>query len=266
MWHCLPPELLRDVGCRVLQQPASSSVLTGPRLACKQWRKSMDSAVKRARAKPDNDYVQYFDKIDLRGLTMQTFTGLRCVDNLPSPCLRNLLATAALVSLSVTGTGTNRDYAALAHMPALRRLHFKGPVSLTSERLCILGAHPKLRYLTFDRILFPRTPYPNAACQTAAFHHLEGLRLMCPNPLLGEGSVSCDSGKAGLQFLCRLKSLKRLTIHEDARSQVLFETLETLPLLQDIFLLGTCFGSCVEWATWAVNSPGKPGVYSNTHK
>ena len=238
----------------MLQQPVRASRLTGPRLACTLWRKSIDSAIEGIWVDSPALYNSFHPQaLDLRWLTLRTFTNVKHIYNLPSHCLCSLTAKKPLVSLSLIGTGSDREYAVLAQMPALQFLHFKGPVTLTSERLCMLGTQPELRKLMFDRILFPRTPYPDHACSSAPFQYLQSLVLLSQSPLTGHGSAGTDAGTAGRQFLRNLKSLKRLSIHVEARCQALFETLEALPELQEVELLHGVSKSelHMEWVLWA---------------
>lgn len=252
MWEFLPPELLADIARRVLQQPGRASSLKGSRLACTLWRKSIDSAVGGIWVERDL-YTSNLEALDLRGLTLRTFTNIKHIHNLPSHCLCSLTAKTLLVSLSLTGTGSDREYAVLAQMPALQLLHLKGPVTLTSERLCMLGTQPELRILMFDRILFPRTPYPDQFCSTAPFQYLHSLVMLGQSPLTGHGSAGTDAGTAGRQFLRNLKSLKYLIIHEGTGCKVLFEALETLPELQEVKLLHGIANSELhrKWVLWA---------------
>lgn len=67
------------------------------------------------------------------------FTHVRHIPNLLTRSLCSLLVGSSLESLSLTGTGSDREYAVLAQLPALRCLHLRGPVVMTSERLCMLG-------------------------------------------------------------------------------------------------------------------------------
>ena len=253
LWEFLPPELLTDIARRVLQQPACASSLTGSRLACMLWRKIIDSAVEGIWVE-SNLYTSFnLEALDLRGLSLRTFTNIKYIHNLPSHCLCDLAPKTSLVSLSLTGTGTDREYAVLSQMLALQYLHLKGPVTLTSERLCMLGTQPQLRCLKFDRILFPRTPYADHAYKSAPFQYLQTLVLLGQRPLTGHGSVGTDVGTAGQQFLRTLQSLKRLTIHVDAGCQVLFETLGILPKLQEVNLLHGISGKGkhMNWALWS---------------
>ena len=253
LWESLPPELLTDIARRVLQEPTRASGLTGSRLACTMWRKSIDSAVQGIWVESDLYTSFNLEALDLRGLTLRTFTNIKHIHNLPSHCLCSLTPKKLLMSLSLTGTGSDREYAVLAHMPALQYLHLKGPVTLTSERLCMLGTQRELHCLKFDRILFPRTPYADHACKKALFQHLHSLVLLGQRPLTGHGSSGTDAGAAGRQFLRTLQSLKHLTIHVDAGCQVLFDTLETLPELQEVKLLHSTSSSAMhtEWVLWA---------------
>ena len=260
MWELLPPELLTEIARRVLQQPVCASGITGPRLTCMLWRKSIDSAVEGIWV--ENDLGLSFnppegdEALDLRGLTLRTFSNIKYLRNLPSRCLCSLTPNTSLVSLSLTGTGNDRDYAVLSHMPALQYLHLQGPVTLTSERLCMLGTQPELRRLKFDRILFPRTPYADHACKTASFQHLQSLVLLGQSPLTGHGSAGTDAGTAGRQFLRNLQSLRHLTIHTDAGCQLLFETLDALPELQEVQLLHSILSieMHARWVVWAHQS------------
>ena len=258
MWEFLPPELLTDIARRVLQQPACPSSLTGSRLACTLWRKSIDSAVEGIWVKSDLYTPFHLEALDLRGMTFRTFTNIKHIHNLPSHCLCSLTPKRSLVSLSLTGTGSDREYAVLAQMPALQYLHLKGPVTLTSERLCMLGTQPELHSLKFDRILFPRTPYADPVCSTASFRYLQSLVLLGQSPLTGHGSAGRNAGSAGRQFLRNLQSLKHLTIHTNAGCQVLFDTLEALPTLQEVKLLSGSASTAMhtEWVLWARQTQG----------
>ena len=134
------------------------------------------------------------------------------------------------MSLSLTGTGSDSDYAILGSMPALQSLHFSGKFTLTNERLCMLGSQPELRFLKFDNVFFPHTLYKDYTCKTATFHHLS-LELLMSDP----SHPSRQQGflKAGLR---NLKSLKHFAIHVDC-CPLIYVTLGTLPTLHDVTVL-----------------------------
>ena len=170
-----------------------------------------------------------------------------------------------VVSLSLMGTGTDEDYAFLADMPAMQWLEMRGPVTLTTERICMLGTQPQLKYLKLDNVLFPRTPYGEHACMTAVFPQLQALWLQKRNPLTGNGQ---QSGAAGRQFLGALKSLRDLTIQVDAGSQVLLRTLDSLPVLSEIYLEQTSSSKQAfvdSWIEWASSKQPQVKVKVNTY-
>ena len=241
-WQSLTPELLTDIARRVLQQEQYNGALKGLRQACRAGRDSAEAVVE----------IILLDGEFLPGdINFQRFKNLKHVGNLPSPCLHSLSSGRCLVSLSVTGTGTDEKYALLAEMPALQWLEFRGPVTLTAERFRMLGAHPHLKYLRFDNVLFPRLPFGHHMCKSATFPSLQSLDLRSRNPLTRNG---VQSGTAGRQFLSAMKSLKDLTIHMDAGSQVLLKTLDTLPAVRKVHLLRSALikmNFLDDWLEWA---------------
>ena len=241
-WQSLPHELLIDIARRVLQQEQFNGALKGLRQACKAGRDIAEAVVETVLL--DGEFFP-------GNISFHRFKNLKHVSNLPSRCLHSLSSGRYIVSLSLTGTGSDEEYALLAKMPALEWLEFRGPVTLTAERFGVLGAHPQLKYLRFDNIMFPRLPFANHVCKSATFPLLQSLDLRSRNPFTRNG---VQSGTAGRQFVSAMKSLKDLTIHMGAGSQVFLKTLDTLPAVRKVHLLRSAFikmDFLDEWLEWA---------------
>jgi len=188
---------------------------------------------------------------------LRTFSQLKSLYNLPFKQLTSLPPGLPLRTLTLTGTGTDSDYAVLADIITLQQLRFLGPITLTSERFCTLGCQPQLTSLAFYNVLFPRTPFGDHACKTAAFVQLQSLDLLNTRPLTRNGA---DSGAAGRQMLSAMQSLTSLTIEAGAVTQVLLETLDKLPVLKVVQLWGLGATYMLEqWVQWA--SPKRISVY-----
>lgn len=146
LWGFLSPELLTHIFSKVLQRPVCPSSVTGLRQACPHWRNVIDAAIKTIRLDRDTD---------LSSANFERFTHVRQIQNLPTGSLCSLIVGTSLESLPLRGTGSDREYAVLAQLPALRCLHLGGPVVMTTERLCMLGIQPELQILKLEQVLFP---------------------------------------------------------------------------------------------------------------
>lgn len=122
------------------------------------------------------------------------FTHVRHIPNLLTRSLCSLLVGSSLESLSLTGTGSDREYAVLAQLPALRCLHLRGPIVMTSERLCMLGIDIELQILKLDQLSFPCVLYESHALETAAFPCLQTLELPSRHSLTRNGTQSTWQG------------------------------------------------------------------------
>ncbi len=252
LWQFLPAELLKDIACRLLEQTPRSANLAGGRQTCKLWRNAVSEVVQTMVVPED------WGASSTRSPGfLESFTQLKQLYNLPSHQLSSLKAKLPLEVLTVTGTATDSDIAVLAGITTLQQLHFSGPITLTTERFCMLGCQPLLTALVFWNVLFPRTPYGEHACKVAQFPKLQSLELHMSHPLTRNGE---ESGAAGRQFLLAMKCLLSLTIDANAVTQVLLETLDKLPALKQVHLLGSPSTLRLEqWGHWA--SPKCVHVY-----
>lgn len=162
MWRFLPPELLTRIS-RVLQQPVCPSNVAGLRQACAHWRNVIDAAI-----------LRLATDTDLYSVNFERFTHVRHIQNLPTRTLCSLFVGNSHESLSLTGTGSDREY---VQLPALRCLHLRGPVVVTTERLRMLGIQAELHILKLDQVSFPCVPYESHVFETAALLCLQILEL-----------------------------------------------------------------------------------------
>lgn len=253
-WQFLPAELLKDIACRLLEQTPKSANIAGGRQTCKLWRNAVSEVVQ-TMVVPEDCGASSTRSPGF----LESFTQLKQLYNLPSCQLSSLKAKLPLETLTLTGTATDSDIAGLAGITTLQQLHFVGPITLTTERFCMLGCQPQLTALAFQNVLFPRTPYGEHACKVAQFPNLQNLELLMSHPLTRNGP---ESGAAGRQFLSAMKSLQYLTIDARAVTQVLLETLDKLPALKQVDLWGLS-SSLEQWVQWA--DPKCVHVYLQGH-
>lgn len=244
-WQLLPAELLKDIACRLFEQTPRTANLAGGRQTCKLWRNVFSEVVQTILVPEDCEASSTRSPGFL-----ESFTQLKRLYNLPSHQLPSLKAKLPLEVLTLTGTATDSDIAVLAGFTTLQQLQFSGPITLTTERLCMLGCQPQLTALVFFNVLFPRTPYGEHACKVAQFPNLQNLELLMRHPLTRNG---VDSGAAGRQFLLAMNSLQRLTIDAGAVTQVLLEVLDKLPALKQVYLLGSGPSTLQQWVQWAAS-------------
>ena len=240
-WRSLPPELLKEVAKKFVQE-AEAAQIGRVRTICRAWRENVTAAVESIDVR-----LGAHDQA-LRNLLTKC-TQLQQLHYLPTSALQYIDPAAPLRTLSLSGTGTDLDYSQLAKLTSLQHLRFLGPVTLTSERFCILGQHPELTRLAFDNVLFPRTQYGEHACKSAIFPSLERLELLGRQSLTRNG---LDSSRTARQLLSAMKALKSLTIDARTVRQVLLQTLDELPMLKEVCLLGDPEPVFIDqWVQWA---------------
>jgi len=244
LWQFLPAELLKDIACHFFEQTARTANLAGGRQTCKLWRNAFSEVVQTILVPEDCEAFSTRSPGFL-----ESFTQLKRLYNLPSHHLSSLKASLPLEVLTLTGTATDSDIAVLAGITTLQQLHFSGPITLTTERFCMLGCQPRLTALVFYNVLFPRTPYGEHAYKVAQFPKLQSLELLMSHPLTRNGVAS---GAAGRQLLSAMQSLLSLTIDAGAVTQVFLEVLDKLPALKQVHLLGSPSTPALEqWVQWA---------------
>jgi len=253
-WQFLPAELLKDIASRLVKQTPRSADLAGVRQTCKLWRNAFSEVVQAIHITEDCGASSTRSPGFL-----ESYTQLKRLYNLPSSQLSSLKAKLPLETLTLTGTATDSDIAVLAGITTLQQLHFLGPITLTTERFCMLGCQPQLTALAFQNVLFPRTPYGQHACKVAQFPNLQSLELLMSRPLTRNG---LESGAAGRQFLSAMKSLLSLTTDAGAVTQVLLETLDKMPALKQVHLWGLP-SALEQWVQWA--NPKCVHVYLQGH-
>lgn len=240
-WRSLPPELLKEIAQKLVQE-AEAAQIGRVRTTCRAWRQNVTAAV-------ESIHVRYGAHDQAVSNLLTKCTQLQQLHHLPTSALQYIHPVVPLRILSLSGTGTDLDYCQLAKLTSLQRLRFLGPVTLTSERFCILGQHPGLTCLAFDNVLFPRTQYGEHACKSASFPSLERLELLGRHSLTRNG---LDSSRTARQLLSALKALKSLTIDARTVRQVLLQTLDELPLLKEVCLLGDPEPMFIDqWVQWA---------------
>ena len=234
------------------------------RLVCKQWRAAASHVI---------------DRLNVHGMAhlqpntaeasrlFSQFPHLRTVHDLPFKYLPCLPSTAvfSMVRLSLDGTGSTALYSScLPQLTSLHSLVFLGPVTMTEALLSALGHLPKLRGLTFHKVMFPRSAYQQCLFDDPLFKHLHTLTILHKHPLTSNG---VNSGSAGHQFLSTLQNLQHILLHHNSVDQILLKTLDKLALLRFVTASGVPGNwslrafSAQQWLDWSKGS----GVQLDMH-